>query len=124
MRIADLLENKNFKELDFVKNTSDGRREIDFDLAEDLIHFMNHDDDVYRRHTFPAIARCIDYTESKRDVNKNIFKPAVENSYKLYTSKFPIRELPEQLSEKLSDEICTKMCEEVKAHISDGKYKD
>jgi len=126
MRISDLLEGKHgkhFNELDFVKNSGE-KRELDFDLIEDLIHFMNNDDHVYRRHTYPAIARCLDYKESKRPTKKEIFKPAVENSYKLYLEKFPIRELPDKLDNDLSEEICEKLHEEVLAHISDGKYKD
>jgi hypothetical protein len=123
MRISDLLEGKHFNELDFVKNAGE-KRELDFDLEEDLIHFMNHDDNVYRRHTYPAIARCLDYKESKRPTKKEIFKPAVESSYKLYTEKFPIRELPDKLDEKLCDKICAKIHEDVLEHISNGKYKD
>jgi exoribonuclease II len=126
MRISDLLEGKHrkhFNELDFVKNTGE-KRELDFDLEEDLIHFMHQDDDVYRRHTYPAIARCLDYKESKRPTKKEIFKPAVENSYKIYLEKFPIRELPNNLSEELCNQICAKIHEETLEHISNGKYKD
>lgn len=123
MRISELLENKHFKHDDFVKHTNSGR-EINFDLAEDLVHFMHNDDNVYRRHTYPAIARCIDYTESKRKTNKDIFKPAVESSYKIYSEKFPIRELPEHLDKELFDQICEKLHDEAVEHINDGKYKE
>jgi len=123
MRINELLENKHFKEDDFVQKNGEGR-EINFDLAEDLIHFMNQDDDVYRRHTYPAIANCMDKLESKRDPSINIFKPAVENSYKLYVKKFPIRELPDSLDEEMCKQICEKIHEDVIQHINDGKYKE
>jgi len=123
MRINELLENKHFKEDDFVQKNGQGR-EINFDLAEDLIHFMNQDDDVYRRHTYPAIANCMDKIESKRDPSIGIFKPAVENSYKIYVKKFPIRELPDSLDEEMCKQICEKMHEEVIQHINDGKYKE
>ena len=123
MRINELLENKHFKEDDFVQKTGEGR-ELNFDLAEDLIHFMNQDDDVYRRHTYPAIANCVDKLESKRDPSIGIFKPAVENSYKIYVKKFPIRELPDNLDEELCKQICEKIHEEVVQHINDGKYKE
>jgi hypothetical protein len=123
MRINELLENKHFKEDDFVQKTGEGR-ELNFDLAEDLIHFMNQDDDVYRRHTYPAIANCVDKLESKRDPSIGIFKPAVENSYKIYVKKFPIRELPDSLDEELCKQICEKIHEEVVQHINDGKYKE
>jgi hypothetical protein len=85
---------------------------------------MHNDDNIYRRHTYPAIARCIDYTESKRKTDKNIFKPAVEHSYKIYAEKFPIRELPETLDKELFDQICEKLHDEAVEHIGDGKYKE
>jgi len=123
MRIRELLENKFFKDLDFVKSTEKGR-ELDFDLVEDLTHFMNYDDDVYRRHVYPSIANCLDRSNSKRSINPDIFKPAVESSYNAYVKKFPIRELPKSLDEKTINSICKKMQEDFKQHLADGKYKD
>lgn len=123
MRIRELLEGKVFNDLDFVKQSGD-KRELDYDLVEDLVYFMNHDDEVYRRHLFPAIAQCIDGHKAKSKLTPSIFKPVVEKSYKLYVDKFPIRELPEELEGKMCEEVCNKMHEEVLQDISDGKYKD
>jgi hypothetical protein len=121
MRINELLEGKYFDDMKFIKPVEGGGRELNFDLAEDLIHFMHNDDDVYRRHVFPSLTRCID---KKGKIDSNVFKPAVENSYHAYIKKFPIRELPDQLDEKLCNDICKKMLEDTKEHISNGKYKD
>lgn len=123
MRIRELLESKYFNDNDFVTPTENGR-ELNFDLAEDLIYFMNHDDDVYRRHVFPSIAKCIDYFNENRPTKAGMFRPAVEKSYQIYAKKYPIRELPESLDEEMCKEICTKIHEEFKQHIADGKYKD
>lgn len=123
MRIVELLEGKNFKDLDFVKQDGD-KREIDFDLAEDLIYFMNNNDDVYRRHVYPSIAKCVESYKKKKGTKPNIFKSAVLDSYNSYIREFPIRELPQSLDEKLCQEICSKMHEEVCKGIEEGKYKD
>jgi len=122
MRIQELLEGKKFDDLDFVTKV-DGKRSIKFDLAEDLIHFMNQDDDVYRRHTYPAIANCLDKMSGKSKPNGKIFEPAVKESYKIYTRKYPIRELPTEIDSKMCEQICSKIHEEVLKHINDGKYK-
>ena len=58
MRINELLEAKKFDDSDFVKDT-EGNREIDYDLTEDLVFFMNNDDEVYRRHLYPSISKCL-----------------------------------------------------------------
>jgi hypothetical protein len=123
MRIRELLEGKNFKDLDFVTPTEDGR-EINFDLVEDLLHFMNHDDDVYRRHVFPSIAKCIDISKAKKTPSSKIFKSAVEESYKAYIKEFPIRELPSTIDSEICEQACSKMKEIVCKNIADGDYKD
>lgn len=123
MRIRELLEGSTFKSDEFVDKKGD-KREINFDLAEDLMHFMHNDDDVYRRHLYPVLADCLDDIKDKKPTNKKVFKKAVESSYKLYVKKFPIRELSDDLNEKTCEKVCEKLHEEFKEHVSDGKYKD
>lgn len=123
MRINELLEAKKFNDLDFVKKT-EGNREIDYDLTEDLVFFMNNDDDTYRRHVYPSITKCLNNIKHKKDIAPSIFQDAVKESYKNYIEKFPIRELPESIDDKQLREVCEKMIEEVKSHHDDGKYKD
>lgn len=121
MRIEELLENKQFKDSDFIKNTDNGR-EIDYDLKDDLIYFMNNDDHVYRRHFHPAISTCVDKINENGKVSPKIFKTAVENSYEAYTNKFPLRELPLRLDLETCEDICKSIFEEVKKHIDEGEY--
>jgi hypothetical protein len=123
MLIRELFEGKFFKDKDYV-SPKEGGREINYDLVDDLIHYMNHDDNVYRRHMYPSIARCIDMREAKKKPSAKIFKAAVEEGYKMYIREFPIRELPSMIDEEVCEEICNKMREEVCKDIDDGKYKD
>ena len=122
MRICELLEGKFFKDEDFVSKTEAGR-EINYDLSDDLIHFMNHDDSAYRRHLYPSIAKCIDITERKKKPAASIFKKAVEECYKQYTHNFPIRELPEDIEQELCDSVCEKLRDSVCKDIAEGKYE-
>jgi hypothetical protein len=123
MRIRELLEGKYFNDQNYVKKTEEGRK-IDYDLSEDLIYFMNHDDHAYRRHTHPAIVKCLDSHDRKKIAKSHVFEPAIKECYKLYIKKFPIRELPDSLNEKQLKNISDKIHEEVHKHIEDGKYKD
>lgn len=123
MRIRELLEGNLFNELAFLKPTNDGR-ELDFDLTDDLMFFMHDDDDVYRRHLHPAITKCVIRVNKKRNTHPKIFEPAVQSAYKSYINQFPIRELPDTISEKMCNEICTKLHDEACEHIAAGKYKD
>ena len=123
MRIRELLEGKFFKDDQFVSKTEDGR-EINFDLVEDLVHYLNHDDNVYRRHTYPGIAKCLEITDRKKKPAAKIFKSAVEEGYKAYIREYPIRELPPNIKDDLCQEVCEKLREVVCKDIQDGKYKD
>lgn len=124
MRIRELLEGKKFNDLDWVRKDGEGKEEIDFDLTEDLVFFMNNDDDVYRRHVYPSISKCLERIKSNQDVSPSMFKNAVAESYKSYVKKFPIRHLPNSLDEKQFEDACKKMCEEFREHHDDGRYED
>ncbi len=123
MRIRELLEGKQFNDLDWISVNGD-RKELAYDLIEDLVYFMNNDDDVYRRHLFPLVSKCVDKIKENQKTNHMIFKKAVEEGYKEYIRKFPIRQLPDSIEEKVCNEVCEKVHEEVCKHYSEGKYKD
>jgi oligoendopeptidase F len=123
MRIRELLEGKHFNDLDFVSNDDDGRK-INFDLHDDLIYFMNHDDNAYRRHLYPALNKCIESHKKGTNFKASLFEPAVHECYNLYVKKYPIRELPTHLDEEICQQICDKIKDEVQQHIEEGKYKD
>jgi exoribonuclease II len=123
MRIRELLEGKKFNDLDFVKQDEEGTS-IDYDLVEDLAFFMQNDDDVYRRQVFPSIVRCVDSMKAKKSFNPNIFKSAVEESYKSYLKKFSIRQLPNALDKEVCLEVCEKLHDDFRKDYEAGKYKD
>ena len=124
MRINELFEGNLFKDKDFVSPKEGGGREINYDIVDDLTHFMHHDDHAYRRHLYPIIARFLDLRERKITPKASIFKPAAEQCYEVYTKKFPIRELPDNIDKELCEKVCNKLHEEILDHIADGKYKD
>ena len=123
MRIIDLLEGKDFDELEFVRKDGD-KSELDYDLVDDLTFFMNNDDDIYRRLVYPAVQKCVGSIKNKSKINHNIFKTAAVESYKTYVKKFPIRELTDELEDELCNKVCLKMKEDLMKQYQEGKYKD
>ena len=120
MRIKDLFENKSYNFDEFVNE----KNELNYDLVEDLVYFMNHDDDVYRRHLYPSITKCLSLMKSKKDSSPLMFKDATLEGYKSYCNKFPIRELPSSLDEKMIEKVCKQIHEEICKHEKEGLYKD
>lgn len=123
MRITELLEGKIFDDLQFVKIINDeGEKEIDFDLPDDLIYFSHNNDEAYRKHLHPIIAKCMNALKNKKKVKPDVFAPAMKECYNMYLKEFPIRELPETLDEEVCNDVCKKIHEEVCQNIKDGKY--
>lgn len=110
MRIIDLFENTNFKEEEFLNKDKNG---VDYDLAEDLVFFMNHDDDIYRRKVYPTVAKCLEAIKQKKSVKPSIFKQAATECYNSYRNKYPIRALPNTLDEEICNEVCEKLFNEI-----------
>lgn len=120
MRIKDLFEGSSQKFKEFV----DPKEGLLFDLAEDLIYFMNHDDDTYRTHVYPTLVKCLTNMKNSKEVNPAMFKETAISSYKNYCQQFPIKELPQDLDDKILKEVCDKFYEEICKHKEEGKYKE
>lgn len=126
MRIRELLENKNWDEADKVVDNTESNQDdgLEFDLVEDLVFYMNNDDDAYRRHMYPSILKCIHNIENKIPTKPSMFKVAVSECFKSYSKQFPVRGIPDELDEEQLSEICEKLHDDVCKHASEGKYKD
>jgi hypothetical protein len=122
MRIDELLESVDIDADRKEQNSTDNKD--DFDLAEDLVFFLNNDDDAYRRYTYPAIGKCVDSIKANKSTHPSIFKIAVLRGYKDYINKYDLTKLPDVLDEKICDAVCKKMHEDTCKHVEEGKYKD
>jgi hypothetical protein len=123
MRIRELLEGKKFNDLEFIKQDEEGTG-INYDLIEDLAFYMHNDDDIYRKIMFPRVVNCVEGLKAKKQLDPKIFKAAVEESYKHYIKKFPIRQLPDTLDEEQCLEVCKKLYNDFRKDYDEGKYKD
>lgn len=124
MRIRELLEGKKFNDLDFVTKTEGGQTEIAYDLVEDLVYYLNNNDNLYRRHLYPVLSNCVESMNANKEPSPNVFKKVVEQAYKEYIKEFPIRQLPHTIEEQTCNEVCQKMHEEFCKNFQEGKYKD
>lgn len=123
MRIVELLESKNFKEDDFVKPVGDdGKRELAFDVPEDIIFYMKNDDNAYRNHLYPVIAKCLDLISAKKKTHPSLFANAVKECYNSYITEYPIRELGNSIDKSHHKDTCIKLHDEIINDIHDGKY--
>jgi hypothetical protein len=123
MRIKELCESVG-QQLDKELNEQDPHG-LGFDLVDDLLFFMHHDDDAYRRHTYPAIIKARDHLVAKKPTDMALFGSAVQEAYEKYRSKFhDIRELPETLDTETLDKICEHLHTQETIKIKDKHYED
>ena len=119
MRINELCENIDF-EKDRNPSDKDG---LGFDLKDDLIFFMEHDDDVYRRHTYPIILSFKDKLESGKKTDKILFTDTVKECYQIYQNIFKNHKLPVELDDEVIEEICQSLYDQEEQRIKEGYYE-
>jgi hypothetical protein len=115
MKITELLES-------FPHKVDTKKDQLPYDLAEDLMFFMRNDENFYRKHYYPHIAKIKEQVKKGRKLSSNVFMPMVQHAFECYTDKFPIRGLPESLEDDLCEEICSKLRTEEVQHINNDIY--
>jgi hypothetical protein len=126
MKITELFNNPK-KSIDqimgFDKDHDIESDEFKFDLGEDLIYFMNHNDDFYRRNLFPVLKVCKNKFDKGHGFSHRVFKPIVMKAYEAYKKEFPIKELEECLEEEKCENIARQIYETELGNMKDGKYE-
>lgn len=123
MRINELCESID-RELNKPAYDPEDPHGLGFDVKEDLAFFMNHDDHVYRRHTFPAILKIKDLVEAGKQTDYKLFDKAVKEGYNIYQDTFQGHKLPKHLDQELLDEVSRRLHDEELEKIQNGEYKD
>jgi hypothetical protein len=121
MRINELCESLEF-DLDKPEKDPNDPHGLGFDLKDDLMFFMHHDDNAYRKYTFPAIMACKDRLDAGKDADVALFDKAVKECYNQYVDKFNIKQLPLEPDQKLLDEMCKHLLDDETQKIKDGHY--
>lgn len=90
--------------------------EVDFDLQDDLVFFINNDPEFYRRSYFPFINKFNQHCSAGRVAHPKAFAPIVVKAYKEYKNKFPVEGLEEELPVDQIENICEKLQNEQLEH--------
>jgi hypothetical protein len=127
MKLFEMFGNKELSVDDMLKTDSkiikDEQGKYEFDLAEDLVFYMHHNDDFYRRHFFPILKTCKAQFESGSKFSHRVFKPVIKKAYESYKQEFPIRELDDTLEEEFTEQVAQHIYETELQHMKDGMYK-
>lgn len=128
MKLYEMFGNKEMPIEDILtagsnKIIKNDQGKYEFDLAEDLVYFMHHNDDFYRRHFFPILKTCKAQYESGGEFSHRVFKKVIEKAYDQYKKEFPVRELDDNLEEDFKEQVAHHIYETEIQNIKDGLYK-
>lgn len=128
MKLFEMFGGQQMPIEDMLKTSShnkvrDEKNKLGFDLAEDLVFFMNNNDDFYRRHYFPIIKTCKAQFESGDKFSHRVFKPIINKAYEAYKEEFPVRELEESLEEDFKEQVAKIIYDTEIKNLEDGLYK-
>lgn len=97
---------------------------IDFDLADDVIYFMNNDPEFYRKDYFPFLNKFKHHCNKGNQVSAKAFVPIVKKGFDSYIKRFPVEGLDEKLSSHQIRDICEKLQSRELKQYHDEKQKD
>lgn len=91
------------------------KKDLGFDLKDDLMFFMNNDPEFYRKKYFPAMLKFDKYCKEGKEIGPRGFTPLVKYAYECYQNRFPV----EGLERDISEEMCEAICKEI--HVQEVK---
>ena len=99
-----------------------GKKELGYDLKDDLMFFMNNDPDFYRKKYFPAMLKFDRYCKEGKEVGPRGFEPLVRHAYECYQNKFPVEGLEKDLAAEMCESICKSIHEQELKNVKNKFY--
>lgn len=81
----------------------------DFDVVDDLIHFINNNTEFYKEVYYPVVQKFANGQKYNMPLSKSLFVPVAKKGYEVYKQAYNLDDLPEQLSIEDLNDICTKL---------------
>jgi hypothetical protein len=99
------------------------KKELGFDLKDDLSFFMNNDPEFYRKKYYPTILKLKKYVKDDKTVGPRAFEGLVNYAYECYRNKFnTVEGLSESLDKEILESLCKHILESEVKNIKDGQY--
>lgn len=111
MNIDELLDNKK-----------EGRKDIGYDLMDDLVFFMHNDPEFYRKHYYPTMLKFDHFCKEGKKVSPRGFEKLVKEAYEIYRNKFPVEGLEHTLESEICEKICSYLHELETRNCDEGMY--
>ncbi len=112
--------NMNINEL--FGSDKDKKRDLGYDLKDDLIFYMQNDPAFYRKAYVPTMLKFDKYCKEGKQVSPRGFEKMVKYAYECYQNKFPVEGLEKDLAVEMCKEICETLHEQETKNCENGFY--
>jgi hypothetical protein len=100
------------------------KKQLGYDLKDDLVCFMQNDPQFYRKEYFPVMHKFKEYVESGKSVHPRAFEGLVKKAYESYQSTFKVEGLESTLEKDMCEGICNTLHEQETKNVEDGRYDE
>jgi hypothetical protein len=100
----------------------DKRKDLGYDLKDDLIFYMQNDPAFYRKSYFPTMLKFDKYCKEGKQVSSKGFEKLVKYAYECYQNKFPVEGLEKNLETEMCEDICNALHEQETKNCDEGFY--
>ena len=107
--------------LEYQLNDS-GKRELGYDLCDDMMCFMNNEPSFYRKDYFPAMHKFKEYVKAGKSVHPRAFEGLVKKAFESYKNKFPVEGLDQALDKEMMEKICNEIHRLETDNVNNGHY--
>jgi hypothetical protein len=102
-------------------------KENDFDLVDDLVHFINNNSEFYKEIYLPVVNKFATVHKSHMSPKVSVFAPVVRQAYEYYKQfvehNNPEVNLPEQLRQEDFIKTCNSLYQQQKDYIEKGSHQ-
>lgn len=100
------------------------KKELGYDLMDDLAFFMNNDPLFYRKRYYPTMLKFNNYCKKGKQVSPRGFEKLVKEAYEIYRNKFQVEGLEKELDKEICEKICQHIHEQESKNCKEGLYND
>lgn len=98
-------------------------QKLPFDVAEDLIVFMQNDPMFYRKTLYPAMVDAQETTKKGKKISKKSFIPIIDQAINIYVNRYNIDMPPEEvLNDQEKLECISRLLADEAENFQKGEY--
>jgi len=100
------------------------KKELGYDLCDDVMCFMNNEPSFYRKEYFPVMHKFKEYVKAGKEVQPRAFESLVKKAYESYKNRYTVEGLEETLDKEMLEKICNEIHRSEYDNIKNGHYDD